>query len=158
MSNTRVGLGFDVHKFTAKRKGLILGGAVIPCNFGIEAVSDGDVVLHAIADSICGATGLGDIGDFFPPQDKKNINLDSKKIINFILNKINKQFKIVNIDITIIAEKPKLVSYKEDIVKSLKTIFSLSDLNVKIKSKEGLNILGGVNAISCLAVALIKKR
>ena len=155
MKKHKVGLGFDVHCFSKAKKDLVLGGVVIPALFSLKAVSDGDVILHAVSDALCGAAGLGDIGDYFSPQDKKSIGLDSKKIVKFILGKVNKKFKISNIDITIITEKPKLVSYKKKIVESLKEILSVSAVNLKIKSKEGLDILGSKNAISCIAAVLL---
>lgn len=154
----RIGWGFDVHTFTARRKNLILGGAVIPCSFGIDAVSDGDLVLHAVADAVCGACALGDIGDYFPPAAAQSKGIASTKIVNFILQKIKKHYTIVNIDITIIAQKPKLVSHKPRILDSLKSIFKGSVVNVKIKSKEGLNILGGTNAIACTAAVFVMKK
>ncbi|MFH1504559.1 MAG: 2-C-methyl-D-erythritol 2,4-cyclodiphosphate synthase [Candidatus Omnitrophota bacterium] len=155
MKDYKVGLGFDVHCFSKTKKDLVLGGVVIPAPFSLKAVSDGDVVLHALSDALCGAAGLGDIGDYFSPQSKKSKNIDSKKIIKFILSKIKNKFKISNVDITIVAEKPKLVLYKKNIVESLKKILSVSAVNLKIKSKEGLDILGSKNAISCIAVVLI---
>ncbi|MCM8819402.1 MAG: 2-C-methyl-D-erythritol 2,4-cyclodiphosphate synthase [Candidatus Omnitrophica bacterium] len=155
MTDFKVGLGFDVHRFSKKNTPLILGGKKIKNTRGLEAISDGDVVLHAIADAICGACSLGDIGDYFPPS-KKFIGLDSKKIVEFILKKINKKFKIINIDVIIIADKPKLAPFKEKILDSLKKIFKVNQINIKIKSKENLNILGSKNSISCLANCLVK--
>ncbi|MCM8786635.1 MAG: 2-C-methyl-D-erythritol 2,4-cyclodiphosphate synthase [Candidatus Omnitrophica bacterium] len=155
MINFTIGLGFDVHKFSKKNKPLILGGEKITNRGGLEAVSDGDVVLHAITDAICGACNLGDIGDYFPPS-KKFIDLDSKRIVEFILKKIDKEFKIINIDVIIITDKPKLAPFKEKILHSLKKIFQINQINLKIKSKESLNILGSKNSISCLANCLVK--
>jgi len=156
MKEYKVGLGFDVHKISKKKKDLILGGAKIPCAISLEAVSDGDVVLHAISDALCGALGLGDIGDYFPPSDKKSKDLDSKTILKFILKKGGK-FSLINLDITIVADKPRLVMHKQKILSSLKKIFSKGQINLKVKSKEGLNILGGTNSISCLTTVLVKK-
>jgi 2-C-methyl-D-erythritol 2,4-cyclodiphosphate synthase len=156
-NNTRIGLGFDVHRFGKAKKPLILAGVHILCGLSLDAVSDGDVVLHAAADAVCGACGLGDIGDFFSPSDKKNLNLDSKQIVNFILNKIKNKFAIINMDITIIAEKPRLIKHKPAMAKSLENIFSCKNINVKIKSKEGLNILGGVNSIACIVNILVER-
>ena len=158
LGNFRIGLGFDVHQIAKIKRPLILGGTVIPAPFGLDAVSDGDVVLHTIADAICGPCLLGDIGDHFPPEDKKNKGIDSKKIVRFILGKIKKNYTIVNIDTTIIAEKPRLAEHKDRITKSLARIFKTKRVNVKIKSKEGLDILGGKNAISCMAVVLVKRK
>lgn len=157
MNNYRVGLGFDVHRFSKSRRPLILGGVEISPVFGLEAVSDGDVLLHATADAVCGACLLGDIGDYFPPADKKSKGLDSKEIVQFILKKIKDKFVIINIDVTILAEKPRLSGYKKEILKSLREVFHTKAINVKTKSKEGLDILGSKKAISCLALAVMKK-
>ena len=109
IKNHRVGLGFDVHKFSHKNKLLKLGGAVIPSSVSLEAVSDGDVLLHAVCDAICGACLLGDIGDYFPPCAKESKNMDSRRIVEFVLEKISKKFKIVNIDITLISDRKSVV-------------------------------------------------
>ncbi|MCF7873967.1 MAG: 2-C-methyl-D-erythritol 2,4-cyclodiphosphate synthase [Candidatus Omnitrophica bacterium] len=156
MEKYKVGLGYDLHRFTDKKQFILIGGFKIDCGFGLDAVSDGDIALHAISDAICGAAGLGDIGDYFPPSDKKNQNIESRKIAETILTKIKKNYKIVNIDLTLVAEKPKLASYKKYIVESLKNIFKISDINLKIKSKEATDALGGTNALSCLAAVLLK--
>ncbi len=158
MENYRTGLGFDLHRIAEHKKYLILGGYRIDCGFGLEAVSDGDVALHASADAICGAACLGDIGDYFPPQAAKSKDLDSRCIVQFILAKAAKRYSLVNLDITLVAERPRLFSHKEGIVQSLKSIFAIADINLKIKSKENTQILGGVNAISCLALALLFKK
>jgi 2-C-methyl-D-erythritol 2,4-cyclodiphosphate synthase len=157
MKNYRIGLGFDVHRFSKAKKDLVLGGTKICNGFGLEAVSDGDALLHAISDALCGASLLGDIGDYFPPS-KKYQGIDSKKIVSFILGKIRRKFKIIHIDSIIAAEKPKLSPYKKAILNSLRSLFNTADINLKIKSKEGLDILGGKNAISCFAIALLKER
>lgn len=157
MKGYRLGLGFDVHRFAKKKKDLILGGVKIPGARGLLAVSDGDVILHAVADALCGACLLGDIGDYFSPLAKKSKDIDSKKIINFILSKVKKRYKVANIDITVIADKPPLSRHKKNIIKSLKKVLAIPNVNLKVKSKEGLNILGGKNSIACIAVALVKK-
>lgn len=156
MDKYRCGLGLDIHRFSRKKKPLILGGVKISVHGGLEAVSDGDVILHAGCDAICGACCLGDIGDHFPPDAEKSKNIDSKKIVEFILKKIYKKFEIINIDINIIADKPKLVPYKSKITESLKNIFGIKDINVKIKSKEGGSFFGGKDSISCLSVVFVK--
>jgi 2-C-methyl-D-erythritol 2,4-cyclodiphosphate synthase len=153
--NYRVGLGFDVHRFAKARKPLILGGINLACGLSLEAVSDGDVLLHTINDALCGACSFGDIGDYFPPS-KTQKRLNSKVISNFILKKMANKFEIINIDATIITEKPKLAPYKDRIIRSLEKIFRAKNINLKIKSKEGLDILGSKKAISCFAVALVK--
>ena len=90
MKGYKVGLGFDVHRLSKKKKDLILGGAKVTSSFSLIAVSDGDVVLHAVSDALCGAACLGDIGDYFPPQDKKSKGIDSKEILSFVLKKVKR--------------------------------------------------------------------
>lgn len=158
MRDYKVGLGFDVHRLSRKKKDLVLGGAKIPSIFSLIAVSDGDVVLHAVSDALCGAAGLGDIGDYFPPQDKKSKGINSKEIVNFILKKIKNKFTIGNLDIIIVTDKPRLFTYKGKITRSLKKIIPVSAINLKLKSKEGLNILGSKNSISCFAFVSLRKR
>jgi 2-C-methyl-D-erythritol 2,4-cyclodiphosphate synthase len=158
MINHRVGFGFDVHRISPKKKDLILAGVKVSANFSLRAVSDGDVVLHAMADALCGAACLGDIGDYFSPLAKSSQGMNSKKIVSSILKKVNRKYKINNIDIVIIAEKPRLVKYKNKMTESLKKIFSVKNINVKIKSKENLDILGGKNAICAMAIAQIIKK
>jgi len=158
MKDYKVGLGFDVHRLSKKKKDLILGGAKIASSFSLIAVSDGDVVLHTVSDALCGAAGLGDIGDYFPPQDKKSKGIDSKEILSFILKKIKGKYTIGNLDIVIVTDKPRLFPYKGKIAKSLNKLLSTAKINVKFKSKEGLNILGSKNSISCFAFVSLKKR
>lgn len=157
MKNCFIGWGFDVHVFSKKKKPLVLGGYAVPDAPGLKAVSDGDVVLHAVCDAVLGAAGLGDIGDHFPPGELRCCGMDSRLIAAFVLRKVGKKFKIINIDITVIAEKPRLVKHKAAMVGSLRDIFKTA-VNVKIKSKEGLNILGGVKAIACIAAASLRAK
>jgi len=156
MKGYRVGIGIDLHRFSKKKKALILGGARVPFSFGLKAVSDGDVILHAVSDALCGACCLGDIGDYFPPEAEESSGINSRQIVRFVLEKVKKKFKIVNIDITVVADKPRLSIYKKDILKTLKKIFLISEVNLKIKSKENGSFLGSKNSISALAVVLVK--
>lgn len=154
----RIGWGFDVHKFDYTKKNIILAGISIPCEFGLKAVSDGDVLLHSLADAICGGLGIGDIGDYFPDNDKSLVGISSKKIIDFVLEKMYKMnFKILNTDITLITDKPRLVSYKDKIVLSLKSILNIENINLKIKSKEGLDIIFDKEGFSCISVVLLEE-
>ncbi|UCG35694.1 MAG: 2-C-methyl-D-erythritol 2,4-cyclodiphosphate synthase [Candidatus Omnitrophota bacterium] len=148
----RAGIGFDIHNLIKAKKDLILGAVKIPSLYSLKAVSDGDVVLHAICDAICGVACLGDIGDYFAPSSRRSKGISSKDIVKVILAK--KKIKILNIDVTIITDKPKLVFYKRAMLKSLKKIFKVEALNLKIKSKEGRDFLGSKNAISCVALVL----
>jgi 2-C-methyl-D-erythritol 2,4-cyclodiphosphate synthase len=105
----RIGHGYDVHKFI-KEKDLILGGVKIPYGYGMEAHSDGDVVLHAICDSLLGASCLGDIGKHFPDNDQSYKNISSLILLERVRSLIG-NYSIINIDCTIIAQKPKLANY-----------------------------------------------
>ncbi len=152
----RIGVGLDLHRFSKKKKPLVLAGVKIPSKLSLDAVSDGDVVLHAIADALCGAASLGDIGDYFPPGDKKSKGIDSKDIVKKVLSKLNKKQILLNIDVTIISDKPKLVSYKPKMLKSLKSIFNCRETNLKIKSKEKTDFIGSKDAISAVAAVMTK--
>ena len=113
-------------------------------------------MLHAVSDALLGAAGLGDIGDLFPPQDRRSQGISSRKITEVVLARIGeKGFGIVNIDITVIAQKPRLVAHKKKMIASLRKICGVDEVNLKIKSKEGGSFLGGVNTISCVAAALL---
>jgi 2-C-methyl-D-erythritol 2,4-cyclodiphosphate synthase len=115
-------------------------------------------VLHAVSDALLGASGLGDIGDLFPPQAKASCGISSRKITETVLARIGeKKFRIVNIDITVIAQKPRLVPHKKRMTASLRKIYGVDEVNLKIKSKEGGSFLGGVNTISCVAAALLAR-
>lgn len=159
MSNIRVGMGYDVHQLKHNLP-FILGGVKLNYDKGIVAHSDGDIVLHAIADALLGAAGLGDIGHFFPDDNPKYYNMDSNLIIKEVLLKLKKlQYSIVNIDITVVLEKPKLVllipRIKESISKSLK--INIEDINVKATTSEGMGFVGNENGIACYSVVLIEK-
>lgn len=147
----RVGLGFDIHRLKSGG-GIILAGVNIPCSFSLQAVSDGDVVIHSLCDALCGAAGLGDIGDYFPPDLASSQKISGEFIARKIISLFNKRFKIINMDITIIADKPPLIRYKKPMRESLQKIFSTNLVNIKIKSKEALSILGGENSIVCFSV------
>jgi len=156
--HVKSGLGFDVHRFTPRKKYLVLGGVKIACGFGVEAVSDGDVVLHAICDGICGAACIGDIGDYFPPGVSSSKDIKSTQIVRRIIQIIKKDFILNNIDVTIIGDRPPLAKHKKRMQESLKRIFKINSVNIKIKSKEGLDILGGRDSISCFALVTLVER
>ncbi|MBD3246264.1 MAG: 2-C-methyl-D-erythritol 2,4-cyclodiphosphate synthase [Candidatus Omnitrophica bacterium] len=155
MTHTRAGFGFDVHAYTDRGRDILLAQVKIPYERTLSAVSDGDVVLHAICDALCGACGLGDIGDLFPPEAESSQNVSSAEIVRFVLGKMEGRFSLINIDVTIVAQAPRLVPYKEAMCGQLKKLFSCP-VNVKIKSKEGLSLLGGKDAVCCMAVASVK--
>ena len=150
----RVGLGFDVHKLVKGRK-LILAGIEIPFEKGLLGVSDADVVIHSVCDAILGALSLGDTGDYFPPEDKKNRGINSKIILKKVLSFL-KNRKINNLDITLILDKPKLKPYKEKMINSLKALLKIpqNKINLKIKSQEGL--LPSGEAIFCISIVTLQ--
>ena len=153
-----IGHGYDIHKLVPGRK-LILGGVEIPYNKGLLGHTDADVLVHAIIDALLGASGLGDIGQYFPDTDPKWKDANSLDLLEVAYTSIkNKGFKIINIDSTVLAEEPKLSPY----VKEMKTILSEAleikdnQINVKAKTNEGQDSTGQKNAICAWAVALIE--
>ncbi len=154
----RVGLGFDVHKFAKNRK-LILGGIEIPFELGLSGHSDADVVIHAIIDSLLGASGNGDIGEHFPDNDVKYKNISSIILLKNIYEKYIKNiYKISNIDITIICEKPKLKDFKllikENIAKLLN--INISQVNIKATTTEKLGFTGRGEGIAAYSIVLLE--
>jgi 2-C-methyl-D-erythritol 4-phosphate cytidylyltransferase / 2-C-methyl-D-erythritol 2,4-cyclodiphosphate synthase len=157
---TRVGIGFDVHKFK-KEEGdnfIVLGGVKIPHQFMIEAHSDGDVLIHALVDAILGAIGHGDIGIHFPPSDMQWKNVSSTIFLEKAKELLEQENgRIVNIDITIICEAPKIFSYKNKIEKSLAVILNINEkrINLKATTTENLGSLGRKEGIAVQALANI---
>ena len=153
----RIGMGYDVHRLVENRD-LILGGVKIPHRLGLLGHSDADVLLHAIMDAILGAAALGDIGKHFPDTDESYKGADSMKLLAEVVNKIEaKNYKIGNVDATIVAQKPKLAPYietmRENIAKTLKV--DVDCVNVKATTEEKLGFTGNEEGISAYAVALI---
>ena len=155
---TRSGVGFDLHKYEPG-DGIILGGYKISCDYKTVAHSDGDVLLHSIADSILGAAGLGDIGMFFSDQDNKNKNLDSTIIIEHCLSELDKMgLEIYNIDSTIVCENPKMNPHRRKILENLKDILKipLSKIGLKATTSEKIGIIGNNEAISVQSIVNLK--
>lgn len=153
----RIGHGYDVHRFTPDRP-LYLGGVNIPYEKGLLGHSDADVLLHAICDALLGAAALGDIGHLFPDNDDKYKGIDSKlllKEVGCVLNE--KGYKIVNIDATVIAQKPKLAPYITEMRKTVASILLIDSGQVSIKAttEEGLGFTGELKGISAHCVCLI---
>ena len=157
---TRSGIGFDLHKYD-KGSGIILGGYKINCDYKIIAHSDGDVLLHSIADSILGASGLGDIGKFFPDQDDINLNLDSSEIINFCLKELkNLNLEIYNVDAIIICEEPKINLHRDNILNSLSSILKIpiDKIGLKATTSEKIGIIGNNEAIAVQSLINLKDK
>ena len=147
---TRTGTGFDLHTYS-EGKGILIGGYLLECDYEIEAHSDGDVLLHSIADSILGASALGDIGIFFSDTDEQNKGLDSKEIIDFCLEKIKSMnLQIYNIDATIVCESPKISPHRNNILESLESILKIpkSKIGLKATTSEKIGIIGKNKAIA----------
>lgn len=156
----RIGHAWDVHRLVNNRP-LILGGLKIPYSLGLLGHSDADVLLHAIAEALLGALALGDLGTFFPDNDVKYKDMDSKIILNEVYKMVqDKGYKIVNIDSTIYAEAPKLRPYIDEIRKSIASILNIpvEDVSVKATTHEKMGSIGKKEAISSEAVVLIEKK
>jgi len=156
----RIGMGYDVHKLTEGRK-LIMGGVDIPYEYGLLGHSDADVLVHAIMDALLGAAALRDIGTHFPDTDPKYKGISSIKLLEYVGNLIEeKGYRIGNIDSTIIAQKPKMAPYieqmRENIACALK--IDISQLNVKATTEEGLGFTGEGKGISSQAIAMILEK
>ena len=155
----RIGMGYDVHKLVSNRD-LILGGVTIPYELGLLGHSDADVLLHAIMDSLLGASALGDIGTHFPDTDPKYKGISSIALLEAVgkLLKDN-NWTIENIDSTIIAQKPKMAPYistmRENIARALN--ISLNQINVKATTEEGLGFTGEGKGISSQSICLLTK-
>lgn len=155
----RIGQGYDVHPLVEGRP-LILGGERIPYDRGLVGHSDADVVLHALGDALLGAASLGDIGEHFPPDDPKWKGADSTDLLVRIYNLITVAgYRVVNCDLTVIAQEPSLHPYKDSIRDRIADLLGVesSDVAIKATSHEGLGALGRGEGIAALAVALLEK-
>ena len=153
----RIGHGYDVHKFAINRK-LYIGGIEIPFELGLDGHSDADVLIHAICDSLLGAAALGDIGRHFPDYDERYKNIDSKILLKYTVDLVaSKGYSILNIDATVIAQKPKLLPFIQEIRKILSSIckIDIDNINIKATTEEGLGFTGELKGISAHAVCLI---
>lgn len=153
----RIGHGYDVHKFAPDRD-LILGGVHVPFEMGLEAHSDGDVVIHAICDSLLGAASCRDIGKHFPDNDMKYKNISSVVLLKEV-KKIISAYQISNIDCTIIAQKPKLLNYIDEMRRVISQTLEIDfdQINIKATTEEGLGFTGRLEGIAVHAVSLIEK-
>ncbi len=153
-----VGTGLDIHPFVSGKK-MFLGGVEIKSEFGFKAHSDGDVLIHSIIDALLGACGAGDIGEFFPDTDMKYKGVDSKILLQEIVKFVkNVGFSIVNVDVTILAQVPKINPYKTEIKKSLATLLGLPlyKVNIKATTGEELGFVGRKEGVMVQSVANVK--
>ncbi|GFZ32698.1 2-C-methyl-D-erythritol 2,4-cyclodiphosphate synthase [Clostridium zeae] len=153
----RIGMGYDVHKLVEGRD-LIMGGVNIPFHLGLLGHSDADVLLHAIMDALLGAASLGDIGKHFPDTDDKFKGASSIKLLSEV-NKLllDHNYKIVNIDSTVIAQRPKLAPFIYEMRVNISSTLGISidQINVKATTEEGLGFTGNGQGISAQAICLI---
>ncbi len=159
-SQLLVGLGYDIHRL-AKGRPLILGGVRIPHDQGLSGHSDADVICHAVADALLGAAALGDIGTHFPNDDPVWKNADGLFLVQLVLNKVRKAGLIpVNMDATLIAEKPKIAPYVKAMRANIARVLGLPlwAVSVKATTHEGLGSLGKGLGMACLAIALLQTK
>lgn len=160
---TRVGIGFDVHQICEAKSNdnnrMVICGVGVPCDKSLKGHSDADVGIHAIVDAIFGAIGAGDIGEHFPPSDDKFKDMDSSIFLEYAGNMVkDKEGKIVNIDVTIICESPRMSPYKREMEKRLAEILLIeqSRVNVKATTTEKLGFTGRGEGIAAQSVVSIK--
>jgi 2-C-methyl-D-erythritol 4-phosphate cytidylyltransferase/2-C-methyl-D-erythritol 2,4-cyclodiphosphate synthase len=156
--NFFTGTGLDIHAFEDNKE-MYLGGIKLPYEFGFKAHSDGDVLIHSIIDALLGACGAGDIGEFFPDTDDKYKGIDSKLLLEHIVTFIyNVGYEIVNIDTTIIAQKPKINPFKNEIKNSLAKIIGIEKqfINVKATTAEKMGFIGRSEGVAVQSIATLK--
>ncbi|SNR62158.1 2-C-methyl-D-erythritol 2,4-cyclodiphosphate synthase [Desulfurobacterium atlanticum] len=155
----RVGIGFDVHRFVEGRP-LKIGGVEIPFEKGLLGHSDADVLLHAISDAILGAVALGDIGKHFPDSDEKYKGANSLVLLGAVYRLLKeKGFKIINVDCVVIAQKPKLAPYIDEMRKNISVVLETSFENVSVKATttERLGFTGREEGIAAQAVVMVQE-
>lgn len=157
MEKFRIGFSVDIHQLS-EGNGIYVGGIYIPCNKKSVAHSDGDCLLHAIAESILGALALGDLGKFFPPSDESIKGIASSKIAEFAVSKMFEQnYKINNIDCSIVLESPKLAKYMDEIKNNIaKLLFTdITNVSIKAGTNEKIGELGQGKAIQCFSTVML---
>jgi 2-C-methyl-D-erythritol 2,4-cyclodiphosphate synthase len=156
----RVGIGYDIHRLVEERK-LFLAGVEIPYVKGLLGYSDGDVVIHALSDAILGSLGLGDIGKHFPDTDPRYQGIDSKEILQRVVQMAKEKGAVIhNADTVIIAEEPKIYMFRDKMVGTLAAILGIAPENVNIKAttNEQVGSLGKGEAIAAYAVVTLEMR
>lgn len=153
----RIGIGYDIHRFVVGRK-LFLGGVEIPYEKGLLGHSDADVLLHAVCDALLGAAGEGDIGTYFPNTDEQYKNISSLVLLEKVAKVLrDKGYHVVNIDVILIAEAPKIMQYVPEMKKKIAAVLSVTpdDIGIKATTQEGVGSIGKGEAICAQAIALI---
>lgn len=155
----RIGHGYDVHRLVTGRD-LILGGVKIPYELGLDGHSDADVLLHAVSDALLGAAGLGDIGRHFPDTDPKYKGADSLELLKIVGQKVAAAgYRISNIDVTMIAQKPKLKDHIAAMERNIAEALNIdaSRVNVKATTEEHLGFTGNMEGMACHTVCLLEE-
>ena len=155
----RIGHGYDVHKLVEGRD-LILGGVKIDHHLGLLGHSDADVLLHAVSDALLGAAGLGDIGKHFPDTDPQYKGADSRVLLRHVVKLVRENgYFISNVDVTMIAQKPKLKDHIPQMVKNIAADLEIPEnrVNVKATTEERLGFTGSEEGMSCHAVCLLEE-
>jgi 2-C-methyl-D-erythritol 2,4-cyclodiphosphate synthase/2-C-methyl-D-erythritol 4-phosphate cytidylyltransferase/2-C-methyl-D-erythritol 2,4-cyclodiphosphate synthase len=155
----RVGLGYDIHRLIEGRR-LLLGGVELPFEKGEDGHSDGDVLYHAITDAILGASGLGDIGSFFPPEDMKWKDADSAELLKTVMQKVREAgWHIENLDCVVKLEKPKFIPYRTQVIESIARTLEVAPEQVFVKAKTGEKLppVGTSDAVEATVVCLLSK-
>jgi len=154
----RVGIGYDVHRFDGKRP-LRLGGVTIPFSKGLAGHSDADVLLHAVADALLGAVGAPDLGEQFPSSDPRYRQADSRAFVRAAYATVRQQgWSIGNVDATVIADAPRLVSYKAQMSRAISRLLQIRATQVSVKAKTTEAFCPGKGGIAAHAVVLLRRR
>lgn len=155
----RIGIGYDIHRLVEGRP-LVLGGVTVPFERGLAGHSDGDALLHAVSDALLGAAALGDIGRHFPDTDPAFAGADSAALLEAVAELVAKEgWRPVNVDVNIIAQRPKMAPHVEAIRERLSALLALplDAVSVKARTNEELDAVGNGEAIMCQAVVLVEK-
>jgi 2-C-methyl-D-erythritol 2,4-cyclodiphosphate synthase len=155
---TLTGIGYDSHRLAADRR-LVLGGVEIPSDFGLDGHSDADVLTHAVIDALLGAAGLGDIGEHFPDSDDRYRDADSIELLQTVLTRVVAQgLELVNVDTTVVMERPKLTPHREAIRERLASALGIAPgrVNVKATTGEGIGFVGRGEGVAALAVVSLR--
>ena len=153
------GIGYDSHRLAQGRR-LVLGGVEIPGELGLEGHSDADVLTHAVIDALLGAAGLGDIGEHFPDTDERFSDADSIELLKQVVAKLSTaEWEVVNVDCTVVMERPKLGAHREQIRRRLAQAIGLQEqrLNVKATTGEGIGFVGRGEGVAALAIASLEQ-
>ena len=159
MTPFRIGQGYDVHRLAAGRR-LIIGGVDIPFDKGLDGHSDADVLLHAVMDALLGAAALGDIGKMFPDTDAAFLGISSMELLFKVSETLEMHgFAVVNVDATLIAQKPKISPYVPKMRANIASVLGIDEscVNVKATTEENLGFTGDGSGMSAMAVAMIEK-